>query len=270
MSSGSCQRPRHQRPDLLGRPRLVAGPIPPGLAGGPGLVDRAVQRRPDHAGVQRVDPDVVRRQVPGGALGEVDQARLGRAVGRVGLRADLAGDGCQEQERARPRRGHRRGEGVGDVDGAAEVDPQDAVPVSRVQRPEREAELARADPRGEGHVVAAAEVAPDPLGHPPDRREVGDVGDERRGPRPAGRRQLPGDGGGIGVAVEDRHGRSLGQECGGDGPPQAPRPADHHRDVPRQLQVHGRIIRGSAWRSCPAGRPATRPSRPCRSCRPRC
>jgi hypothetical protein len=64
-----------------------------------------------------------------------------------------------------------------DVRRADQVDPEHAIPRRRVDLPEREAELARADPRCEDDVVARA----DGLGRPGDRGVVGDVGDDRGG-----------------------------------------------------------------------------------------
>ncbi len=78
--------------DLVGRPFLVGRPVGLGLLAGPGLVDPPVEWGLDHARTERIDSHSRGRQVLGGALGEVDHGGLGRAVGRVGLRPDLAGD----------------------------------------------------------------------------------------------------------------------------------------------------------------------------------
>src|SRR5208337_3180685 len=72
---------RHELLDLVGRPFLVRLALGYGLPLVPGLPDRAVERGLDHARAERVDPHAMRRQILGGALGEVDQPGLRSATG---------------------------------------------------------------------------------------------------------------------------------------------------------------------------------------------
>ena len=86
--------------NLLGGPGLVGRSPGFGLLAGPGFIDAAVEWRLDHAGAERVNPNTGRGKILGGTLGEIDQGGLGGAVGRVGLRADLAGDRGEKEHRA--------------------------------------------------------------------------------------------------------------------------------------------------------------------------
>ena len=128
---------------------------------------------------------------------------------------------------------------------ADEVDPEDAVPVARLEVPEREAELARADPRGEDDVIAPAEIAADLLGDAADRRRSRSRRRRRRKPWPARSRRSLGDARAVGVAVDDRDVRPLGDERRGDRPADPLRPAHHDGDVARQLKIH--------WKDQPIG-----------------
>jgi hypothetical protein len=128
---------------------------------------------------------------------------------------------------------------MGDVGGPDEVDSQDAVPVGGLQLPEGEAELPRADRRGEDDVVAAPEGRPDRAGCAPDRLVIGHVGDDaERGAGSRFVRELVGDRGRFRVAVDDRYPGPLRAECRGDGMPEPARPAHHDGHLPIQLEIH--------------------------------
>ncbi len=68
-------------------------------------------------GERAFDADAVGGEILGGELGEVDDGGFGGAVGRVGLRADLSGDGRDQEDRfprglAREERGNEGMDGV--------------------------------------------------------------------------------------------------------------------------------------------------------------
>ena len=117
------------------------------------LPDRLVQIRLHHAGRERVHADTVRREILGRALHEVDQARLRRAVGRIGLRTHLAGDGYEKEQRRLGASDQLRRKDVGHGDRADQIDLQHARPVAGLKFPKGKSEFARADADREHDVV---------------------------------------------------------------------------------------------------------------------
>src|SRR4051812_26211686 len=125
-----------------------------------------------------------------------------------------------------------------DVRRTDEVDAEDSVPVRWVDPPEGEAELSRSDARGKDHVVDRPQRSWDVEGDTPDRLVVGHVGDESDRPGRTWIREMRGNARHLGVSVDDRDPSPLGEERGGDGPAQAPSPADDDGDLSGEFEVH--------------------------------
>ncbi len=198
MSPGSCQRFRGTSRAIFSA--VQSSKALPGrwLKVVPAFPDRPVEHRLDHTGIERVDPDAERCQVPRSALREVDESGLRGAVGRVRRRSDLAGHAAEEQQRAGLAFRHARRERMGHMDRAHQVHPQHLVPVAGRQVPERHAELSRADRGRVDDVVAVAEAFPHLDGRLTHGRDIDHIDHD-----PVRRAQAARQRRGVRVAVEE-------------------------------------------------------------------
>ena len=210
---------------------FFCGPVGVGLAGGRGEVgltggpDGLVEGGLHHAGGEGVDADIVRGEILGGALHEVDEAGLRGAVGRIRLRTHLTGDGCEDQVGAGAARDQARGEGVGDVDGTDEIDVEHARPVGRGEIPKRKAKFTGADTDGEDHVA--------------DGREGRGKGLELFERRDVAEGRLESSGRARKGAIETADVAALGQKTLGDSAANAVGRADDGDVLPGEVEVHG-------------------------------
>lgn len=217
---------------------FFGGPVGVGLAGGRGEIRLAggpygfVEGGLHHAGRESVDADIVRGEVLRGTLHEVDQTGLRGAVGRIGLRTDLAGDGSEHEERAGAARDQARSERVRDVDGADEIEVEHARPVGGGEIPERKTKFAGADADGEDDVIDGREGGGEGL-------ESGIRGDVAEGGLEGWRRT--GGRGGRKSAIEAANGAAFGDEGFGDGAADALRGADDGDGLAGEMEVHGPI-----------------------------
>jgi hypothetical protein len=221
--------------DLVVPPFFEGEALLGGLLPRPCLPDRPVQRRLHHARAEAVDADVVGGKVLRGTLREVDQRRLRGAVRRVGLRADLPGDGRDQEDRPAAPLDHLRGEGVHHVHRADDVHLQHLRPIGGGEIPEGKAELTRADRDGVHEMVHGALFLRDPDGDLAHALDIGDVGD------------VPAHGHGVAasqclrgpcylrVAVDQGEVGPLGRKALGDRSPDPARRADDQRHRPLQV-----------------------------------
>ena len=133
----------------------------------------------DEAGGDGVDGDAAGRQLPGGGLGEADDAGFARAVVALPGVADQADDGGDVDDAAGLLLEEAAGEGLGEQEGALEVDVQHRIPVGLAHAHQQ------AVPGDAGVVdqdVHLAGGGEDLLRGGCHAGGVGDVGPERPGP----------------------------------------------------------------------------------------